>query len=70
MAILYLRQDRLNEALTTCTQAIEAAVTAQHHSSSGAAIILPVEPLTIANAVNTMGMIMEKLGFLDSALHN
>jgi tetratricopeptide (TPR) repeat protein len=70
IAILHLRQDRLNEALTTCTQAIEAAVTAQHPSSSGASTILPVEPLTIANAVNTMGMIMEKLGFLDSALHN
>lgn len=70
MSILYLKQDRLNEALTVCTQAIEAAVTARHPSSSDATTALSVEPLTIANAVNTMGMIMEKLGFLDSALHN
>lgn len=59
IAILYLRQDKLNDALSACAQAIDAAKNS-----------VQVEPLKVANAVNTMGMILEKLGFLDSALHN
>jgi tetratricopeptide (TPR) repeat protein len=53
----------LNEALITSIQAIEAAVTAQHHSSSCAATVLPLESLSIAHAVNTMGLMIGNIYF-------
>lgn len=59
IATLYLGQDKLNDALNACIQSIDAAKYAAR-----------VDPLKIAIALNTMGLIFEKIGLLDSALHN